>query len=127
MMDKSMTRNRHKLIGNSLALLANQVTQNATSFLLSISIARILGPYELGQYSLAFSYYFIFMTMSSQGLKTLLTRELAKHPEKVAMCLVSGTLLQFIFSTVGYLALVALVLVLPYRGSTTIICYIVGA
>jgi O-antigen/teichoic acid export membrane protein len=119
--------NRRKLVGNSLSLLANQVTQNATSFVLSISIARIMGPYELGQYSLAFSYYFIFMTMSSQGLKTLLTRELAKFPEKVQTCLVSGSLLQFIFSSVGYLALVGLVALLPYRPATSIICYMVGA
>lgn len=121
-----MTQKR-RLVSNSLSLLANQITQNATSFILSISIARILGPYELGQYSLAFSYYFIFMTMSSQGLKTLLTRELAKYPEKIQTCLISGTLLQFIFSSIGYIALVALVTVLPYNPATTIICYIVGA
>src|SRR4030095_9908816 len=103
-----MTSVRRKLVGNSLSLVANQITQNATSFLLSISIARILGAYELGQYSLAFSYYFIFMTMSSQGLKTLFTRELAKSPEKIQTCLISGTLLQLIFSSIGYLALVGL-------------------
>jgi O-antigen/teichoic acid export membrane protein len=122
-----MTSNRRRLVGNSLAILANQVTQNATSFILSISIARILGPYELGQYSLAFSYYYIFMTMSSQGLKTLLTRELAKFPEKVQTCLVSGTLLQFIFSSIGFLALVGLVALLPYKPATAVICYMVGA
>jgi O-antigen/teichoic acid export membrane protein len=122
-----MTSVRRRLVGNSLSLLANQITQNATSFLLSISIARIMGAYELGQYSLAFSYYFIFMTMSSQGLKTLLTRELAKFPEKIQTCLISGTLLQFIFSGIGYLVLVLLVTLLPYKPATTIICYIVGA
>jgi len=122
-----MIRSRSRLVGNSLAILANQVTQNATAFILSISIARILGPYELGQYSLAFSYYYIFMTMSSQGLKTLLTRELAKFPEKVQTCLVSGTVLQLIFSGIGYLALVGLVALLPYRPATSLICYMVGA
>lgn len=122
-----MTTRRRKLVGNSLALFANQVTQNATSLILSIAIARILGPYSLGQYTLAFTFYFIFMTMSSQGLKTLLTRELARRPENVQKCLVSGTLLQFIFSTTAYILLVVLVNLLPYRDATTLLCMIVGA
>jgi O-antigen/teichoic acid export membrane protein len=122
-----LTSKRSRLVGNSLALLANQITQNATSFLLSISIARILGPYELGQYTLAFTFYFIFMTMSSQGLKTLLTRELARNPQKVQTCLVSGTLLQFGFSLIAYAALALIVLLLPYREATAILCWIVGA
>jgi O-antigen/teichoic acid export membrane protein len=107
--------------------MSNQITQNVTSFLLSISIARILGPYELGQYTLAFTFYYIFMTMSSQGLKTLITREMARTPEKIMTCLVSGSLLQFIFSGIAYTALVLLVLLLPYRHATTLICWIVGA
>lgn len=122
-----MIRSRSRLVGNSLAILVNQVTQNATALILSISIARILGPYELGQYALAFGYYYIFMAMSSQGLKTLLTRELAKFPEKAQTCLVSSTLLQLIFSGIGYLALVGLVALLPYRPATSVICYMVGA
>jgi O-antigen/teichoic acid export membrane protein len=122
-----VTTVRRRLMGNSLALMANQITQNATSLLLSMAIARTLGPYTLGQYTLAFTFYFIFMTISSQGLKSLLTRELARHPEKAETCLVSGSLLQFGFSLLAYAILVVLVLVLPYRGATRIICWIVGA
>lgn len=122
-----MSSTRFKLVGNSLALLANQITQNATSFILSISIARILGPYELGQYTLAFTYYFIFMTMSSQGLKTLLTREIARHPDRIQTHLISGTLLQAAFSLLAYAALFALVLILPYKRATMVLCWIVGA
>ena len=122
-----MTTARRRLVGNSLALMANQITQNATSLLLSMAIARTLGPYELGQYTLAFTFYFIFMTISSQGLKSLLTRELARHPEKAETSLVSGSLLQFMFSMVAYGLLVLIVLLLPYRGATRVICWIVGA
>ncbi len=122
-----MSSTRFKLVGNSLALLANQITQNATSFILSISIARVLGPYELGQYTLAFTYYFIFMTMSSQGLKTLLTREIAKRPDRIQTCLISGSLLQFFFSLLAYAALFLLVAVLPYKRATMVLCWIVGA
>lgn len=122
-----MSSARRKLVGNSLALLANQVTQNATSFILSMSIARILGPYELGQYTLAFTFYFIFMTISSQGLKTLLTREIAKTPGKLQTYLLSGTVLQIGLSLTAYGALFLLVWLLPYRPATQTLCWIVGA
>jgi O-antigen/teichoic acid export membrane protein len=90
------------------------------------SIARILGPYQLGQYTLAFSFYFFFMTLTSQGFKTLFTRELARNPQETPVYLVSGTLLQFLFSIVGYGILVAAVFALPYSPETSTVCYILG-
>lgn len=117
---------RRRLLGNSLALLANRLTQSITAFVLVAAIARILGPYELGQYMLAFSYYFVFMTITSQGLKTLFTRELAVNPSETPLYLVNGTLLQLIFSLVGYVALTILVFVLPYSPDTSIVCYVMG-
>lgn len=121
------TSKKKRLLSNSLSLFANQLTQNATSFILSIGIARTLGAYELGQYTLAFSFYFIFMTMSSQGLKTLLTRDMARNPERIETCLISGTVLQFVFTILAYSLLYAVVRVLPYRPATTVLCWIVGA
>lgn len=118
---------RRRLVGNSLALMANQVTQNLASLLLSMAIARTVGAYTLGQYSLAFTFYFIFMTISSAGLKSLLTRELSRDPEKMPTTLISGSLLQLIFCLIAYAALFLIVLALPYRPATRIICWIVGA
>ena len=117
---------RRQLLGNSLSLLANRLTQSVTAFILVASIARILGPYELGQYMLAFSYYYLFMTLTSQGLKTLFTRELSINPLKTPVYLVSGTLLQLILSIIGYLGLVILVFILPYNADTSTVCYVMG-
>lgn len=117
---------RRRLLGNSLALLANRLTQSITAFVLVAAIARILGPYELGQYMLAFSYYFVFMTITSQGLKTLFTRELAVNPSETPVYLVSGTLLQLIFSLIGYVVLAIVVFVLPYSADTSMVCYVMG-
>mgnify|MGYP001803475776 CR=1 FL=1 len=83
-----------KLLGNSFALLLNRLTQSITTFILAASIARMLGAYELGQYMLAFSFYYVFMTLASQGFKTLFTRELAQNPIETPSYLVSGTLIQ---------------------------------
>jgi O-antigen/teichoic acid export membrane protein len=90
------------------------------------SIARIRGPYELGQYLLAFSYYFIFMTLISQGVKVLFTRELSRNPSETPIYLMSGTLLQFLFSIAGYILLVLVIFALPYSADTSTVCYILG-
>jgi O-antigen/teichoic acid export membrane protein len=117
---------RRKLVGNSLSILVNRLTQSLTTFVQVAFIARILGPYELGQYLLAFSYYFIFMTIASEGLKTLFTRDIARNPPETPVYLVSGTFLQFLFSIVGYVLLVIVVFVLPYKSDTSTVCYILG-
>jgi O-antigen/teichoic acid export membrane protein len=121
-----MILGRGKVVVNSLSIAANRLAQSLTSFVLFASIARILGPYELGQYLLAFTYYFIFMSVAAQGFKTLFTRELSRHPQETPVYLVSGTLLQLLFSLTAYAMLVAVVLALPYSSDTSTVCYVLG-
>ncbi len=115
-----------RLLGNSLSILVTRLTQSIATFVLSASIARILGPYELGQYLLAFGYYFIFMSLASQGFKVLFTRELSRNPDETPTYLVSGTLLQLFFCFVGYAMLAGLIFILPYKPDTSMVCYVMG-
>lgn len=115
-----------QLVVNTLSILANRLAQAITSFVTVAFIARIRGPYELGQYLLAFSYYFIFMNIASQGLKTLFTREIARNPLETPVYLVSGTLLQLLFSIIGYVLLFVVVFALPYKSDSSTVCYIMG-
>ena len=121
-----MIMGRRKVVVNSLSMAVNRLAQSLTSFVLFASIARILGPYELGQYLLAFTYYFIFMSVAAQGFKTLFTRELSRHPQETPVYLVSGSLLQLLFSLTGYALLVAVVFALPYSSDTSTVCYVMG-
>jgi O-antigen/teichoic acid export membrane protein len=117
---------KRKLIGNSVALLLNRLTQGIATFVLSAAIARTLGAYALGQYLLAISYYYIFVSITSQGFKTLFTREIARNPEATPVYLVSGTLLQLLVSLVGYAAMVAIIYLLPYSDDTSLLCCVIG-
>lgn len=114
------------MLGNSVSILINRLTQSITTFILVASIARLLGAYELGQYLLAFSYYFMFMTLTSQGFKTLFTREISLKPDETSTYLVSGTILQLIFSIIGYFLLVFIVYALPYSTDTSAVCYVMS-
>ncbi|QKQ72543.1 oligosaccharide flippase family protein [Nostoc sp. TCL240-02] len=117
---------KYKFISNSLSMIVNRLAQSITAFVLTAAIARTLGAEALGQYLLAYSYYFIFVGIASQGLKTLFTRELAREPEKTPVYLMSGTWLQLIFSFFSYGALVIVVFLLPYSSTTSTLCYIMG-
>ncbi|MCC5626376.1 lipopolysaccharide biosynthesis protein, partial [Nostoc sp. CHAB 5715] len=73
---------KYKFISNSLSMIVNRLAQSITAFVLTAAIARNLGAEAIGQYLLAYSYYFIFVGIASQGLKILFTRELAREPQK---------------------------------------------
>lgn len=115
-----------RFISNSLSILINRLVQSLSAFVLTATIARTLGAEILGQYLLAFTYYFMFVSIISQGLKTLLTRELAREPEHLPKLLVNGVFLQSILALIGYISLAIIVLVLPYGQATTTTCLLMG-
>lgn len=115
-----------RLAGNSLAMLAYRLAQALSAFLLVVVTARLLGAYAVGQFTLANSYYFLFMSIASQGFKVLFTRELARNPGNTATYLVSGSFLQLVVALLAYVVLIALVLALGYSPDTTLICILIG-
>ena len=117
---------QRKLVGNSLAMLSNRLTQSIATFILTAAIARLLGPEALGQYLLAFSYYFIFVGIASEGVRILLLRELSRNLDEIPAFLVNGSLLQLLLSLIGYAVLLILVILLPYSPETTLACGIMG-
>lgn len=117
---------KQNLFTNSSALIGNRLTQSLTTFFVLAFIARTLGSSALGQYTLASSYYLVFMTLVSSGFKTLFTRELAQNPSESSTYLVSGTFLQFLFSVVGYMLMALVIYLMPYSSETSNICYVTG-
>ena len=117
---------KRKFISNSLAMLINRLAQSVATFVLSAAIARSLGADALGQYLLAFSLYYIFVTLASQGLRVFFTRELARNPEEISIYLTNGTFLQALLSLVAYISLVAVVFIMPYGEEASAVCYLMG-
>jgi len=118
---------RYQLIGNSLSVILGRLTQSIASFVITAAIARLLGAQQMGQYLIGFTYYFIFMTVVAQGFKNLFIRDMARNLHEVPRYLVSGTVLQFIFSLMGYGLMVLVVSVSPYSSDTLTVCYLIGA
>lgn len=118
---------RAQLIKNSLSVVICRLTQSISSFIITAAIARLLGPQQLGQYLIGFTYYFLFMNVVAQGFKNLFIRDLSRNLHEAPCYLVSGSILQLIFSLIGYGLLIILVSISPYRSETLKICYIIGA
>ena len=117
---------QRKIFSNSASMLVNRLAQAIGTFVLTAAIVRMLGAEALGQYLLAASYYFIFVNIASQGLRTLFTRELSRDLEAAPIYLVNGTVLQLFLSSIAYIVLVALIKLLPYGADTSTLCYIFG-
>lgn len=92
---------------NTLILLVSNFATAAFGLGISILIARGLGAAALGAYSLALAWGLTFAQIADLGMNTLLTRDLARAPEKTAVYLRASLLAKTI---IGALFTVALLL-----------------
>lgn len=79
-----------RLTINAFFIMVAKGLQPIVSFLMILAIGRKLGVTVFGIYSTAISYILIFQIIASFGLRTLITREVAKHRDEVSAYLVNG-------------------------------------
>jgi len=82
---------------------------------LVLVISRYLGVKGLGQYSVILSYMWIFNTLASLGLGSLVVREVAKSPTDAHMFLFNAGIFGSISSLVALLAMDVVVVVMGYE------------
>lgn len=73
------TKLSRRLILSGANSISIKVLNAALIFLISVILARILGPEKYGLYSYAFSLVTIFSTVTTFGFSDLLTREIARY------------------------------------------------
>ncbi len=103
---------------NAFSVLASDVVNRATTFVLYALVARNLGAYAFGQMSLALTFFYLTQVLAVAGLKTLLTREVAKRPDLVRDYLRGGSLIVVAGSFICMAGLYLLVLALGYAPDT---------
>lgn len=107
-----------RLTGNFASLLTSEVVNRATTFVLYAIIARYLGAFELGQLSLALTLFFITQVLAGAGLRTLVTREVARDRTKTGRYLVNGSAVVVVCSLFSIAILVFFVRLLSYSPET---------
>lgn len=111
-----------RLIHNFASLLTSEVVNRATTFVLYALVARYRGAFEFGQLSLALSLFFVFEVLAGAGLKTLVTREVARDRAKTGLYLVNGSAIVVACSLLSLAALLFVVRLMDYsRGTASVI------
>jgi O-antigen/teichoic acid export membrane protein len=106
---------RLSIFKNTLALSVPNLLNPFISFVLVLVISRYLGVTGLGQYSLILSYMWIFNTLASLGLGSLVVREVAKSPANAHVFLFNAGIFGSISSLVALLAMDGMVVAMGYE------------
>jgi O-antigen/teichoic acid export membrane protein len=114
----------NKYIINSSWLIIGRVLKMVLGFLITIYVARYLGPNDFGQFNYVISLVLIFSIFSNLGFEHLMMRDFARYPEKEEEYLLTTTFLKLIGGSAAFLILIAVSYIMhgsSYLLSLTII------
>lgn len=116
-----------RILVNTGALAGSNLWRIATSFVLTLLIARTLGLDALGQYTTALAYLNVCQVISELGLPSLLVRDLAQAPTQRRGFFRIALVIQVVFGLLAWGGLVLLSILLPWPSETRIALQLVGA
>jgi O-antigen/teichoic acid export membrane protein len=105
-----------RLLENLLYSIGVQLFARISTVVLSLYVARQLGPDAYGLYSYVFSFVTIFSLLAEFGISTLLTRELAQEKEALPRLFVNALVLKLCLAVVMALVVGLAVWALGYAG-----------
>ncbi|MBE0508635.1 MAG: flippase [Marinospirillum sp.] len=107
-----------KYLHNTLWIMGDKITNLGVGFLVTVVVARYLGPEDFGIFSYAISVAALFAAAGHMGLSGLVVREIVKKPDERGVTLGTTLGLKFIGMALGYTLL--LVYAIAYEGVTSI-------
>ncbi len=111
---------------NTVILMGSQLTTWSLTLLLTIFLPRYLGAEGIGKLQFATSLWMIVGMLIAFGTGTLLTKEIARAPQRTAELLGVVMVLRILFFGVGYAGIVALLRWLDYPVVTINVVCIIG-
>ena len=112
---------------NSLWLMADRVGRMGVNFLLTVWIARHVGPESFGHLQLAISLIAVMAFSSTLGLDQIAIREFATRPDEQGRLLGTIMALRLVSGLTGYAALMAFLFAArPYEDETLHLAAILG-
>ncbi len=109
--------NSQLIARNASILLISDLIVRLLIFLVPITVARVLGDEVFGQYAFILAFSWIAGELTSFGIDTVITREIAKNPESRAKYLENALALQAIISIVALIIISVLLVFLPYSNT----------
>jgi O-antigen/teichoic acid export membrane protein len=121
-----MASRARTVVTNAASVFASDAFNRATIFIVYALVGRRLGAFEFGQISLALTFFYVFQVLAGAGLKTLVTREVAKDPAATGRYVVNAAAVVVALSAVSLTMLFVLLQALSYSGDTATVVLIVG-
>lgn len=112
---------------NTAALIAREVLNKGSIFILLILIGRIMGKEALGIYSVAFAVSQIFFFGAELGLNTLVIREVTKDRETAPKALVNIGLIRVVVGLLAILLICGSAVFLGAHGEAAAVICLCGA
>jgi O-antigen/teichoic acid export membrane protein len=98
-----------KILNNTSWLLVDRLLQMALGLFVGVWVARYLGPSQFGTYNYALSFVSMFSPLVIGGLRSIVVREVARHPSEKNQLLGASFGLSFIGGILTLLLAVPLI------------------
>ncbi len=106
----------NKLLRNTIAIIIAKGIQPLFSTVLVFLIIRIWSPEDFGKYTTLFDLLAIFQVLCGFGLRSTLTREVAKNKDSVHQYISNGIIVAIPFSILSMLFMIGVVHILQYKS-----------
>lgn len=111
---------KNKEVNNASWLIAGRIFQMAISFVVSIIMARFLGPNNYGLINYATAYVTFFTSVSNLGINAILVKNFIDSPEKEGEIIGTTLMLRAVSSLLSAITIVLIVVVVDAGEMVTI-------
>ena len=105
-----------KAARNLAALSSAQIVARVSGLILTAYLARYLGEDDFGRFNLSLAFGAMFGVLARMGIRQIVVRETAVHPEKGAEYVGTATILAFFQSAAAMTAIYVVARILGYEG-----------
>ena len=115
----------HKIAKNATVLFGSQIMMWLLTMAITVILPRYLGAVGMGKLQFATSLWLMVGVITAFGTDMLLTKEIARDPERTPRLFGSALVLRFGLFVIGYAVTIALLYLLRYPVDTiTVVCLV---
>lgn len=93
----------NKIIKNIIWLFFDKILRMGLGVLVSIYLAKYLGPTEYGELSFGISFVYFFLVISMLGMEPIIVREIIKNPHQTNKIISTSIILRLFFGTIMFI------------------------
>jgi O-antigen/teichoic acid export membrane protein len=121
-----MIVNTQRLAKNTGIMMVSQVISWSITVLLVFIVPRYLGPDNYGTINLGWSLFGIISVFAVFGMDMLLTKTIARTPEKLNQLLGQSILMRMVLFLIGIVGLILYISVVGYEKDTILLIFLTG-